>query len=106
MATEIKDLNSYNSINKIDFGEKVIFFKFGGDWCVPCKQLETNLECIPDVILYNIDVENDEFESFTVENNIYTIPHTFVKYKNKTVDFKGTKSVEELTELISNLKNK
>ena len=40
MATEITTLTNYENINKIDFGEKVIFFKFGGEWCVPCKELE------------------------------------------------------------------
>ena len=43
MSVEIKDLTRYNYINNIDFGETVVFFKFGAEWCAPCLKLEETL---------------------------------------------------------------
>lgn len=105
MATEITTLENYENINKIDFGEKVIFFKFGGEWCVPCKELEKNMECIPDILLYNISVDNPDFEEFLEINEINSIPYTQIKYCKKQITFFGSKTVEELTEIINTIKS-
>lgn len=104
MATEITTLANYENINKIDFGEKVIFFKFGGDWCEPCKELEKNMECLSDILLYNISVNNGEFEEFLEMNEINSIPYTQVKYRKKQLTFFGVKTVAELTEIINIIK--
>lgn len=104
MATEITTLRMYNNINKIDFGEKPVFFKFGGSWCKACKDLDKNIECIPDTVIYEINVENEEFESFLIENNIYSIPDTIIKYKGNEVRFKGVRTPDEISEMITNIK--
>ncbi len=104
MATEITTLQSYETINKIDFGGKVIFLKFGAEWCKPCNDLEKNIERISDVILYNISIDNIEFEELIESKGIDSIPYTEVKYhKNKTT-FTGLKTVQQLTEIIDNIK--
>jgi len=104
MSTEIETLSKYNSLNSIDFGDKVIFFKIGAEWCVPCKELEKILIDIPDSLIYNIDIDNEDFESFFVDNNIYNIPTTIVKYKHKTDRFVGRKIPEEINYIIEKIK--
>ncbi len=105
MATEIKTLNMYNNTKRIDFGEKIVVYKFGGHWCKACKDLEENIKNLSDVLVYEIDIENDEFESFLVENKIYSIPDTFLCYKNNEVRFKGLRTTEQLKDLIKMIKN-
>ena len=104
MATEVTTLRSYENINKIDFGEKVIFLKFGAEWCKPCNKLEKNMECIPDVILYNISIDNTEFEDLVESKGIDSIPYTEVKYHKNKMTFTGIKTVQQLTEIISTIK--
>jgi len=100
MGVSIKSLENYYSINSINFGEKIVFFKFGADWCVPCMELEGILESIPNTVLYNISVDNDAFESFFIENGIYTVPVTIIKYKNATHTFQGVKTKNQIEFLI------
>jgi len=105
MTVTIQSIEKYNSINSIDFGETVVFFKFGADWCIPCNDLEKILESIPNSMLYNISVDNDSFESFLIENGIYTVPFTIVKYKNVTHTFQGVKTKSQIEFLINVMKN-
>jgi len=104
MGVTIKDLYSYNSINSINFGEKVLFFKFGADWCIPCVELDKVLINVPDSMLYHISIENEDFESFFIDNKIYTLPVTIIKYKNSTIRFQGVRTLEEILEMIKKLK--
>ena len=104
MAQLIHSVDSYNNINSIDFGETIVFIKFGADWCLPCKQLEQILIDMPDSITYTIDVENDEFEEFLTKNRIYTIPTTIIKYKNNKTQFVGIRTAEQINSMIHNLK--
>jgi len=103
-ATEILSLDSYNSINSIDFGETVIFIKFGTDWCAPCKKLHEILSGIPGSLIYNVDVQNDEFEEFLSKNRIYNIPTTIIKYKKSKTQFAGVRTLQELTKIVDILK--
>tara|TARA_B100000085_G_scaffold282024_1_gene309733 strand:+ start:1161 stop:1481 length:321 start_codon:yes stop_codon:yes gene_type:complete len=104
MGVTIKDLNSYNSIANVNYGETVVFLKFGADWCVPCIELDKILVNIPNSLVYHISIENEDFESFFIENNIYTIPVTIIKYKNKSVKFQGISTKEKIIEMIEKLK--
>ena len=103
-ATEILSLDSYNSIDSIDFGETVTFIKFGTDWCDPCKKLHEVLLGVPMSIIYNVDVQNDEFEQFLSENRIYNIPTTIIKYKKYKTQFAGVRTLEELKKIVDVLK--
>lgn len=104
MGVTIKDLSSYNSINSVNFGEKVLFFKFEADWCIPCIELDKILTPIPDSMLYHISVENDDFISFFMDNKIYTVPDTIIKYKNSTTRFQGVRTLDQILEMIEKLK--
>lgn len=101
---EIKTLESYNNINKIDFGEVITVFKFGGNWCTPCKNIEEIINSIPGCILYNISVDNENFESFLIDEMVYTIPDCIIKYKKDFVRIKGEKTREELIKIFEALK--
>lgn len=104
MGVTIKDFSSYNSINSVDFGETVLFFKIGADWCIPCKELDKVLVSIPDSMIYHISIENEDFESFFMDNKIYTLPYTIIKYKNNTSTFQGVKTDKQILETILKLK--
>ena len=104
MSVTINDFSNYNSINKINFGEKVVFFKVGADWCTPCNELNNIINNIPDSIIYNISIDNENFESFFIENKFYSIPDTIVKYKGSTTRFQGIRTIEQITKIIEDLK--
>jgi thioredoxin-like negative regulator of GroEL len=104
MKTEIKTLKEYDNINNIDFGETIVFIKFGAEWCKPCKNLENEINKLDNYILYYIDIDNDEFEEIKQDNNIFTIPFTFIKYKNKTSRFIAFKTAEQLEEIVNQMK--
>ena len=104
MGVTIKDLSTYNSINSINFGEKIVFFKFGADWCIPCNELDKVLVNVPDSMLYHISIDNEDFESFFMNNKIYTVPDTIVKYKDASTRFQGLRTEEQIMEIIEELK--
>lgn len=104
MGVTIKDLSTYNSINSVNFGETVVFFKFGADWCIPCIELDKVLVNVPDSMLYHISIDNEDFESFFMDNKIYTVPDTIVKYKDATNRFQGLRTHEQIMEIIEELK--
>lgn len=104
MSVPITDLKTYNTINSINFGEKIVFFKIGADWCEPCVKLETVLNSIPDSIVYQISIDNDEFESFFMDNKFYSIPDTIIKYKDKTARFQGLITEQSLHQMIEKMK--
>ena len=104
MGVTITDLSSYNFINNIKYGEKIVFLKFGAEWCTPCSELDKILVKVPDSIIYNISIDNEEFESFLKDNKIYTIPDTIVKYKDSIARFQGLQTYEQIMEIIQKLK--
>tara|TARA_B100000927_G_scaffold152933_1_gene123286 strand:+ start:858 stop:1208 length:351 start_codon:yes stop_codon:yes gene_type:complete len=106
MAQSIHSIDSYNSINEIDFGETIVFIKFGTDWCLPCKQIEQILVDIKNSITYTVDVEIDEFEEFLTKNRIYNIPTTIIKYKKEKTQFVGLRTAEQINNMINNLKTR
>ena len=106
ISQQIESLQSYNDINSIDFGETIVFIKFGTDWCLPCKQIEQILADIPNSITYTVDVENDEFEEFLAKNRVYNIPTTIIKYKLEKTQFVGLRTYEEINGMIHNLKTR
>lgn len=104
MGVTLNNLSSYNSAMKIDYGETIIFFKFGADWCIPCIELDKVLVNIPNSMIYHISIENEEFESHLIDNNIYTVPDTIIKYKNCTTRFQGVRTLDQILEMIKKLK--
>lgn len=104
MGVTITNLATYNSINSIDFGNTVVFFKFGADWCIPCIELDKVLENVPNSMLYHISIENEDFESFFMDNKIYTVPDTIIKYKDSTTRFQGSRTRVQIEQIIEDLK--
>tara|TARA_B110000240_G_scaffold194261_1_gene241577 strand:- start:8 stop:328 length:321 start_codon:yes stop_codon:yes gene_type:complete len=103
-TTQIDSLESYNVIDSIDFGETVVFTKFGTEWCKPCVNLEKVLLTVKDSVVYKVDVENDAFEDFLCENRISNIPCTIIRYKKKKTQFVGMRNLTEIDRMIELLK--
>ena len=97
-------IKSYNQINNINFGEIVVFFKFGAEWCAPCLELEKIINDIPGSMVYTISIDNEEFESFLTDNKIYSLPDTIVKYKDSTARFQGLRTRDEIVKIIEDIK--
>jgi hypothetical protein len=104
MGITINDLTTLNSSINVDYGDKIVFFKFGTDWCIPCTELDKILVNIPNSIIYYISVDNENFESFLMENKIYTIPYTIIKYKNKNKKINGIHTINQIEKYIEELK--
>jgi thiol-disulfide isomerase/thioredoxin len=104
MVITINNLETLNNLKNVNFGEKVVFIKIGADWCIPCTELDKILVNIPNSIIYHISADNVNFESFFIENKIYSLPHTFIMYKNNTDQFIGIRTEEQINSLIEKLK--
>ena len=65
----------------------LLFINFKASWCKPCKEIKPLIEYLKEqyknVMFYDIDIEDDEFESITNYFNIKKIP-SFIYYKNGT----------------------
>lgn len=105
MGVTVKYASVLNNLISMDFGEKIVFVKFGTDWCVPCQELDKILVNIPDSILYHVNLDNDEFDNVMEEYNFTTIPYTIVKYKDNTRNFKGVITEEQINKLIDDMKS-
>jgi thiol-disulfide isomerase/thioredoxin len=104
MGITINDLATLNNLINTDHGNKVVFFKFGTDWCIPCIELDKVLVNIPNSLIYYISVDNENFESYLIENRIYTIPHTIIKYCNKIKKIIGIHTINQVEKYIEELK--
>jgi thiol-disulfide isomerase/thioredoxin len=104
MGITVNDLKTLNNLINIDYGNKIVFLKFGTDWCIPCIELDKILVNIPNSIIYYIYVDNENFESYLIENKIYTIPHTIIKYKNKIKKIIGIQTANQIEKHIEELK--
>jgi thiol-disulfide isomerase/thioredoxin len=104
MGITINTLTTLNNLINIDHGNKVVFFKFGTDWCIPCIELDKVLVNIPNSLIYYISVDNENFESYLIENKIYTVPHTIIKYGNKIKKMIGIHTINQIEKYIEELK--
>jgi thiol-disulfide isomerase/thioredoxin len=104
MGVTIKDLNTFNNLIKLDYGDKIVFFKFGSDWCIPCSELDKILVNIPNSIIYHVLVDNENFESYLIENKIYTIPYTIIKFGIKIKKIIGFHNANDIEKYIEELK--
>ena len=101
---DLETYESFCSTNKIDYGDNILVFLFGGNWCTPCKNLYNNLEKVGNCLVYKINVENLEFEDYISDNNITSIPYSICKYKHNKLTFKGERTCDELLEMFASLK--
>lgn len=64
---------------------KLIVIDFNAKWCKPCKQVKPFVENMvsgyPDVIFYQVDIENEDRADIVEAFNITALP-TFIYYKN------------------------
>lgn len=104
MGITINDLTTFNNLFNVDYGDKIVFFKFGTNWCIPCNELDKILVNIPNSIIYHINVDNENFESYLMENKIYTIPHTIIKYGKKIKKTVGIQIISQIEKYIEELK--
>lgn len=104
MGITINDLTTFNNLFNLDYGDKIVFFKFGTDWCIPCNVLDKILVLIPNSIIYHINVDNENFESYLMENKIYTIPYTIIKYNSKIKKAVGIQNISQIEKYIEELK--
>ena len=104
MGITINDLTTFNNLFNINYGDKIVFFKFGTDWCIPCNELDKILVTIPNSIIYHISVDNENFESYLMENKIYTIPYTIIKYNSKIKKAVGIQITSQIEKYIEELK--
>jgi hypothetical protein len=104
MGVTINDLKTFYEIFNLNHGETIVFFKFGADWCIPCIELDKILVTIPNSVIYYISVDNVNFESYLIENHIYTIPHTIIKYGEKTKKAIGITTIDQIEKYIEELK--
>lgn len=105
MGVTIKFKSVLNNLISMDFGDKIVFIKFGSDWCIPCQELDKILVKIPNSILYHVNIENDEFDNVMEEYNFTTIPYTIITYKKNSRSFKGVITEEQLNHLVYDLQS-
>jgi thiol-disulfide isomerase/thioredoxin len=104
MGVTINDLTTFNNLFNIDYGDKIVFFKFGTDWCIPCIEIDKILINIPNSLIYYISFDNENFESYLMENKIYTIPYIIIKYCNKIKKINGIHTQNQIEKYIEELK--
>jgi thiol-disulfide isomerase/thioredoxin len=103
MGITVNNLSTLNNLINIDHGDKVVFFKFGTDWCIPCVELDKILVIIPNSIVYHISADNENFESYLIENKIYTFPFTLIKVGKKIKKVIGLHTFDNIVEYIEDL---
>lgn len=103
MGITVNNLSTLNNLINIDHGDTVVFFKFGTDWCIPCVELDKILVIIPNSIVYHISADNENFESYLIENKIYTFPFTLIKVGKKIKKIIGLHTFDNIVEYIEDL---
>ena len=104
MGITINNLKAFNNSINVDYGDKIVFFKFGTDWCIPCIEIDKILINIPNSLIYYISFDNENFESYLMENKIYTIPYIIIKYKDKIKKINGIHTINQIEKYIEELK--
>tara|TARA_B100000768_G_scaffold180893_1_gene202080 strand:- start:1049 stop:1366 length:318 start_codon:yes stop_codon:yes gene_type:complete len=105
MGVTVKFNATLKNLLLMNFGETIVFVKFGTDWCIPCQELDKILVNYPNSMLYHVNTDNDEFENVMEDYNFVTIPFTIIKYKTDARNFKGVITAEKITQLINDMKN-
>jgi thioredoxin-like negative regulator of GroEL len=105
MGVTVKFNAALKNLINVNFGNSIVFIKFGTDWCAPCQELDKILVNFPDSLLYHVNLDNDEFEHVMEEYNFKSIPYTIVKYRQDTRTFSGVKNEEQINKLIDDMKS-
>ena len=101
--TNLDDLN-----NIIENSKDLVIFKFGGEWCGPCKMLERTISeiepTLENVEFYGVDV--DEADEALIERfQVQSVPVLLFFNEGLQVDrVLGARSKSDLLEIIN--KNK
>ena len=85
---DIKELpNTLDELLQLS-SNQLLVIKCGATWCAPCKEIKPFFhylaENYPNVIFYDLDIDNTQFEHITTSLPITKIP-TFVFIKNQSI---------------------
>jgi len=105
MGVTVKFNEVLKNLMNMDFGNSIVFIKFGTNWCVPCQELDKILVNFPNSMLYHVNLDNDEFENVMEEYDFKTIPYTIAKYKKDLRNFSGVMTAEKINKLIDDMKS-
>ena len=107
ISQQIESLQSYNDINSIDFGDTIVFFKFGTEWCGPCKQLGPTLEKV--VAAANgkvkmVRVNIDDNQQIAQQLRVQSVPTVYAFVDGQPVDgFSGAQPESTLIQFIEKI---
>lgn len=105
MGVTVRNNSVLINLLQMDFGDNLVFIKFGTDWCIPCQELDKILTSVPDSMLYHVNLDNDEFDNVMEEYNFTTMPYTIIKYKKDSRSFRGVITEEQVNKLINDMKS-
>tara|TARA_B110001450_G_scaffold133690_1_gene125543 strand:- start:6867 stop:7184 length:318 start_codon:yes stop_codon:yes gene_type:complete len=105
MGVTVKFNSVLKNLLSMNFGDTIVFIKFGTDWCIPCQELDKILVKIPNNMIYHVNLENVEFDDIMEEYNFKTIPYTIIKYKQHTRTFQGVMTETQINKLIDAMKS-
>lgn len=107
MITHIKTEQEFQNIIDINDGTTII--KFGADWCIPCKAVDSLLQELDDenvnATIVKVDVENNP--EIASEFRISSIPTTFF-LRDKAVNHvvRGTMSKKSVLDTLQEIEEK
>lgn len=97
-----EELNLFLQINK----EKTVLVKFFTAWCLPCRELQKNLESLlkerKDLEILEVDAEKFRGIAQRSEFEVRSVPTLFLFYKGKIVrKASGSMNVHQLKEFMN-----
>lgn len=105
MGVAVRNNSVLKNLLQMDFGDNLVFIKFGTDWCIPCQELDKILVNIPNSMIYHVNLDNDEFDNVMEEYNFTTMPYTIIKYKKDSRSFSGVVTQEQIIKLTNDMKS-
>jgi thioredoxin-like negative regulator of GroEL len=92
---------------KTSFPNKTVLFDFWNESCNPCVFQHKILQKIEEstdnnIVIYRVDVAEEENYNFAKENNITTLPTLIIFKKNKPFSLIGLTQIEDIKYFLNN----